>query len=56
VTSAQIVTALQTVVSRSLDITKEPAVFSIGAINGSSRENIVPDSVEMLGTLRNFNE
>ena len=56
VTSAQIVSALQTVVSRSLDITKEPAVFSIGSINGGSRENIVPDSVEMLGTLRTFNE
>lgn len=56
VTSAQVVTALQTVVSRSLDITREPAVFSIGSINGGSRENIVPDSVEMLGTLRTFNE
>ncbi|MCY1355257.1 putative hydrolase YxeP [compost metagenome] len=56
VTSAQIVSALQTVISRSLDITREPAVFSIGSINGGTRENIVPDSVEMLGTLRTFNE
>lgn len=55
-TSAQIIGALQTIVSRSLDITKEPAVFSIGSINGGNRENIVPDSVEMLGTLRTFDE
>jgi len=56
VTSAQIVNSLQTVVSRKLDITKEPAVLTIGAINGGARENIVPDSVEMLGTLRTFDE
>ncbi|QQX82770.1 amidohydrolase [Cupriavidus necator] len=56
VTSAQIVNSLQTVVSRKLDITKEPAVLTIGSINGGTRENIVPDSVEMLGTLRTFDE
>ncbi|MES2113570.1 MAG: amidohydrolase [Pseudomonadota bacterium] len=56
VTAAQMVGALQTVVSRSLDITREPVVFSIGAINGGTRHNIVPDKVEMTGTLRTYDE
>lgn len=56
VVSAQIVMALQTVVSRSLNISKEPAVLSIGSINGGNRENIVPESVDMLGTLRTYDE
>ena len=56
VASAQIVTALQTIVSRQLNISNEPAVLTIGAINGGNRENIIPDSVEMLGTLRTFDE
>ena len=54
VASAQIVTGLQTIVSRQLDIAKLPTVVTIGAINGGNRENIIPDSVEMLGTLRTF--
>ncbi|MBY4897111.1 amidohydrolase [Cupriavidus sp. AU9028] len=56
VTSAQMITALQTVVSRQLNISTQPAVLSIGAINGGNRENIVPESVEMLGTLRTYDE
>ncbi len=56
VASAQVITALQTVVSRQLNITKEPAVVSIGQINGGNRDNIIPASVEMAGTLRTFDE
>lgn len=56
VASAQMINALQTVVSRQLNITTQPAVLSIGAINGGNRENIVPESVEMLGTLRTYDE
>lgn len=56
VASAQVVTALQPIVSRQLDISKEPVVLSIGAINGGNRGNIVPDTVEMLGSLRTFDE
>lgn len=56
VASAQIVIGLQTVVSRQLNIGAEPAVLSIGAINGGNRENIIPENVEMLGTLRTFDE
>ena len=54
VTSAQIVNALQTVVSRDLDITQAPAVVSVGAIKGGIRYNIIPAEVEMLGTIRTF--
>jgi amidohydrolase len=54
VTSAQIINALQTIVSRNVDITENPAVLSIGAIKGGIRFNIIPDHVEMLGTLRTF--
>jgi amidohydrolase len=54
VTSAQIIDGLQTIVSRQVDITKNPAVVSVGAIKGGVRNNIIPDSVEMIGTLRTF--
>ncbi|MDE2370001.1 MAG: amidohydrolase [Burkholderiales bacterium] len=56
VTAAQVVLGLQTVVSRGVDITREPAVVTVGAIRGGVRENIIPDSVEMRGTIRSFDE
>jgi amidohydrolase len=56
VTAAQVVLGLQTIVSRGLDIAREPAVVTIGAIKGGVRENIIPDSVEMRGTIRAFDE
>ena len=56
VTSAQIVLGLQTIVSRNLDLNREPAVVTIGAIKGGVRENIIPDQVEMRGTIRSFDE
>jgi amidohydrolase len=54
VTSAQIINALQTVISRDTDLTTNPAVVTVGAIKGGIRYNIIPDHVEMLGTLRTF--
>lgn len=54
VISSQIVGALQTVVSRQTDITQNPAVVTVGAIKGGIRFNIIPDQVEMLGTIRTF--
>lgn len=54
VTSAQIVNSIQTVVSRQTNIAALPAVVTVGAINGGVRHNIIPDSVEMLGTMRTF--
>jgi amidohydrolase len=56
VTAAQVVLGLQTIVSRGVDITREPAVVTIGVIKGGLRENIIPDSVEMRGTIRTFDE
>jgi amidohydrolase len=56
VAAAQIVNTLQTIVSRQLDITRAPAVVTVGAINGGIRHNIIPDSVEMLGTIRTFSD
>ncbi len=52
VISAQIVLALQTVVSRQSDITQAPAVVTIASIHGGLRSNIIPDSVVMVGTVR----
>lgn len=54
VTASQIVTALQTIVSREVELIKEPAVISVGAIHGGVRDNIIPDEVEMVGTIRTF--
>ncbi|KEO75088.1 amidohydrolase [Anditalea andensis] len=56
VTSAQIITGLQTILSRSVNITENPAVVTIGAINGGVRQNIIPEKVEMIGTVRTFGE
>ncbi len=54
IAAAQVVAALQTIPSRQLDITKAPAVVSIGSIHGGVRGNIIPDFVEMTGTIRTF--
>lgn len=53
-TAAQIVTGVNQIVSRQIDITKEPAIVSFGKISGGVRDNIIPDSVNMIGTIRNF--
>jgi len=56
VTAAQIILALQTIPSRQLDVTKTPAVLTIATIHGGVRGNIIPDSVEMQGTIRTHDE
>lgn len=56
VVGAQIVTAFQTIVSRQVDLTRGPAVLTVGAFHGGLRENIIPDSVWMIGTVRTFSE
>jgi amidohydrolase len=56
VIGAQMVMSLQTIVSRTVNITEAPAVLTIGAFNGGNRFNIVPETVELLGTLRTFDE
>lgn len=54
VVAAQIVTSLQTIVSRNVDLTQNAAVVTVGAINGGNRSNIIPSVVEMLGDVRSF--
>ncbi len=56
VVSAQIVLGLQTIVSRQVNITREPVVVTIGGIDGGIRFNIIPDKVTMVGTIRSFDE
>jgi amidohydrolase len=52
--AAQIVTNMQSVVSRQVDITQNPAVVSVGIIKSGVRNNIIPESAEMIGTIRTF--
>ena len=56
VTSAQIITGLQTIISRNLDLTEAAAVVTIGAIHGGIRQNIIPEEVKMIGTIRTLDE
>ena len=51
--ASQIVLALQAIPGRQTDA-RNPAVISIGAIHGGVRNNIIPDKVEMLGTIRSL--
>jgi amidohydrolase len=54
VTASQIVLALQTIPSRQLDVSLAPAIVTVGAIHGGVRNNIIPDEVEMIGTIRSL--
>jgi amidohydrolase len=56
VVASQVVLGLQTIVSRQIDLTKVPAILTIGKITGGTRFNIIPDSVTLDGTLRTFDE
>jgi amidohydrolase len=56
VVGAQIVLGLQTIVSRQMNITKEPSVVTVGVFHGGVRHNIIPDEVKLEGTIRTFDE
>ncbi|PJJ97449.1 N-acyl-L-amino acid amidohydrolase [Lysobacteraceae bacterium NML91-0213] len=56
IAAAQIVNQSQAIVSRQMDISAQPVVLSFGAINGGIRYNIIPDAVELVGTIRTFDE
>ncbi|MHA7129892.1 amidohydrolase [Algoriphagus namhaensis] len=56
VTASQIVMGLQTIVSRNVNVTEAPAVVTVGAINGGIRENIIPESVKLIGNIRTFGD
>lgn len=52
--ASQVVVGLQSIVSRQIDITKLPAVVTVGKFDGGVRANIISDKVDMYGTLRTF--
>ncbi len=52
VVSAEIIQALQTVVSRQSDITKAPVIITVGKINSGVRFNIIPEEAMLEGTIR----
>ena len=54
VVGAQIVNALQTIVSRQIDITQHPAVVTVGSFTAGVRNNIVPETATLSGTIRTF--
>lgn len=56
VAMSDLIGSAQTIVSRRTDISKLPAVVTFGAIKGGIRYNIIPDDVEVLGTIRTFDE
>ncbi len=54
VTAAQIILGLQTIPSRQVDVSLAPSIVTVGAIHGGVRNNIIPDEVEMIGTIRSL--
>lgn len=50
--SAQIIQGLQNIISRQTELTNEAAVITVGKIDGGVRNNIIPEQVEMIGTIR----
>jgi len=50
--SAKIIDGLQTIISREADLTNEAAVITVGKITSGTRFNIIPESSEMIGTVR----
>jgi amidohydrolase len=54
VAGADIVMAAQSIVSRRMDINKDPVVLTFGIFDGGQRFNIVPDSASLQGTIRAF--
>lgn len=55
VAAGQLVTAIQTIKSRNIQAT-DPCVVSITRIEGGFNQNIIPDEVEIEGTVRTFND
>lgn len=55
VVSSQIINALQTIPSRQMDAVRSPVIVTVGSIHGGVRYNIIPQTVEMQGTIRYLN-
>ena len=56
VVAAQIITGLQTIISRQTELTEDAAVITVGKIQGGVRNNIIPEEVELVGTIRTLNK
>ncbi|RPD49515.1 amidohydrolase [Hymenobacter sediminis] len=56
VTSAQIIMGLQTIISRQLQLTEDAAVLTVGMVHGGVRNNIIPEQVELTGTIRSLSK
>jgi amidohydrolase len=56
VVSAQIISGLQTIISRQTELTKEAAVITVGRIQSGIRENIIPEEAFFAGTIRTLDE
>lgn len=56
VATGQVITALQTVVSRQVNTVASPVVFTIGSVHGGERAGIIPEQVTMEGAISTFSE
>ena len=56
VTSSQIILGLQTIVSRNMALTENAAVVSVGQVNAGIRSNIIPEELNMSGTIRTLDK
>jgi amidohydrolase len=56
VVGAQIVNNLQTIVSRHVNITQLPAIVTVGQFQAGVRNNIIPDTARLVGTIRTFDD
>jgi amidohydrolase len=56
VVASQVILGLQTIHSRQVDVTHEPSLITVACIRGGVRDNIIPEQVELLGTIRTFDE
>ena len=56
VISAQIINGIQTIISRNSELTKEGAVITIGSIHSGIRFNIIPESAQLIGTIRTLDD
>lgn len=56
VVGSEIVSALQTIVSRQVDLLQEPVVVTVGQFDSGIRNNIIPDRARLVGTIRTFDQ
>ena len=50
----ELIQSLNTIVSRRINIINNPAVISVGMVKAGTRNNIIPEDAEIMGTIRTF--